>query len=226
MFLPCELITTKYLVTSGENVRASRYLIVTLSLGQSTSPFAPTNNEMRKNRGRIKLYKPTFHSTSFLFYRHCHFSLQLSHQFGLQQGEHCSSIHTSLVNPLQGMRQSGCSGCTNPQIFGTSPFAPADFEASSTMCIRCFETQSSPGCTCTRSSKFLTHSLILIQYMFCKNCKFKVVMKIKTKKQLKKAEKVAEKVTGKSSKKIRTEKNTERNHFSSQLAECYDFSSL
>ena len=21
-----------------------------------------------------------------------------------------------------------CSGCTNPQIFGTSPFAPADFE--------------------------------------------------------------------------------------------------
>ena len=93
MFLPCELITTKYLVTSGENVRASRYLIVTLSLGQSTSPFAPTNNEIRKNRGRIKLHRPTFH-TSFLFYRHCHFSLQLSHQFGLQQGEQYSSIHT------------------------------------------------------------------------------------------------------------------------------------
>ena len=69
------LLPNKYLATSGENVRASRYLIVTLSLGQSTSPFAPTNNEMRKNRGRIKLYKPTFHSTSFLFYRHCYFSL-------------------------------------------------------------------------------------------------------------------------------------------------------
>ena len=25
----------------------------------------------------------------------------------------------------------GSSGCTNPQIFGTSPFAPADFEAQS-----------------------------------------------------------------------------------------------
>ena len=57
------------------------------------------------------------------------------------------------------MRQHGCSGCTNPQIFGTSPFAPNDFEASSTMCTRCFETQTSPGCTCTRRSKFLTHSL-------------------------------------------------------------------
>ena len=30
------------------------------------------------------------------------------------------------------MRQHGCSGCMNPQIFGTSPFAPADFEAFST----------------------------------------------------------------------------------------------
>ena len=47
----------------------------------------------------------------------------------------------------------------SPQVFGTSPFAPADFEASSTMCTRCFETQSSPGCTCTHRSKFLTHSL-------------------------------------------------------------------
>ena len=32
----------------------------------------------------------------------------------------------------------GCSGCTNPQIFGPSPFAPADFEAFSTMCTRWF----------------------------------------------------------------------------------------
>jgi hypothetical protein len=39
------------------------------------------------------------------------------------------------------------------------PFAPADLEAFSTMCTRCFETQSSPGCTCTRRSKFLRHSL-------------------------------------------------------------------
>ena len=59
----------------------------------------------------------------------------------------------------QAMHQHGCSGCTNPQIFGISPFAPADFEASSTMCTRCFETQSSPGCTCTRRSEILTHSL-------------------------------------------------------------------
>ena len=49
----------------------------------------------------------------------------------------------------------------NPQIFGTSPYVPADFEASNTMCTRCFETQSSPGCTCTRRSKFLTHSLVI-----------------------------------------------------------------
>ena len=48
-------------------------------------------------------------------------------------------------------------------MFGTSPFAPADFEASSTMCTRCFETQSSPGCTCTRKFKFLTHSLISVR---------------------------------------------------------------
>ena len=58
------------------------------------------------------------------------------------------------------MRQCGYSGCTNPQIFGISPFTPADFEASSTMCTCCFETQSSPGCTFTRRSKFLTHSLL------------------------------------------------------------------
>ena len=32
----------------------------------------------------------------------------------------------------QGMH--GCSGCTNPQIFGTSPFAPANFEDFSIMC--------------------------------------------------------------------------------------------
>ena len=57
------------------------------------------------------------------------------------------------------MSQNGCSGCTNPQIFGTLPFAPADFEASSTMCTCCFENQKSQGCTCTRRSKFLTHSL-------------------------------------------------------------------
>ena len=34
------------------------------------------------------------------------------------------------------------------------------FEASSTMCTCCFDTQSSPGCTCTRRFKILTHSLI------------------------------------------------------------------
>merc|ERR1712051_1083421 len=56
----------------------------------------------------------------------------------------------------------GCSGCTNPQIFGISPFAPADFEASSTMCTCCFETQSSPGCNCTRRSEFLKHSLTCV----------------------------------------------------------------
>ena len=64
----------------------------------------------------------------------------------------------------QGMRQRGCM---SPQVFGTSPFAPADFEASSTMCTRCFETQSSPGCTCTRRFKFLTHSLKMQLFGFC-----------------------------------------------------------
>ena len=64
--------------------------------------------------------------------------------------------------PVQLRREcvsTGAAGARTPQIFGTSPFAPADFEASSTICTRCFETQSSPGCTCTRRSKFLTHSL-------------------------------------------------------------------
>ena len=28
------------------------------------------------------------------------------------------------------------------------------------MCTRCFETQRSPGCICTRISKFLKHSLL------------------------------------------------------------------
>ena len=37
-------------------------------------------------------------------------------------------------NPsIQGMHFHGCSGCTNPQIFGTSPFAPDDFEAQSSV---------------------------------------------------------------------------------------------
>ena len=38
------------------------------------------------------------------------------------------------VSVKQGMRQHGCSGGTHPEIFGTSPFAPADFEAFSTIC--------------------------------------------------------------------------------------------
>ena len=57
------------------------------------------------------------------------------------------------------MRYCGCSGCTNPQTFSTSPFAPADFKASSTMCTRWFWDLSSHGWTCTRRSTFLTHSL-------------------------------------------------------------------
>ena len=67
-----------------------------------------------------------------------------------------------LLYEVQGMQQHGCSGCT--QIFGTSPFAPTDFEASSTIYQYWFETQSSPGCPCTRRSKFLTHSL---NYLKC-----------------------------------------------------------
>ena len=34
------------------------------------------------------------------------------------------------------------------------------------MCTRCFETQSSPGGTCTRRSKILTHSLVWGPYVF------------------------------------------------------------
>ena len=37
-----------------------------------------------------------------------------------------------LLTDNQGMRQHGCSGCTNPQIFGASHFTPVDFEAFST----------------------------------------------------------------------------------------------
>ena len=33
----------------------------------------------------------------------------------------------------QGMCLHGSSGCTNPKIFGTSPFAPADIEAHSSL---------------------------------------------------------------------------------------------
>ena len=48
-----------------------------------------------------------------------------------QVGKRQQWVHTS-----QGMCQHGCSECTNPQIFWTSPFALADFEAFSTMCTR------------------------------------------------------------------------------------------
>ena len=87
-----------YLVTSGENVRAFQYLIVTLSrLGQSTSPFAPTNYETRKNKDSIKPHRPTFYPSFIysIFYRYCPFSLQLSHQFGLQRGEQYNSVDTA-----------------------------------------------------------------------------------------------------------------------------------
>ena len=50
-------------------------------------------------------------------------------------------------------------------------FAHADFVASSTMCTRCFETQSSPGCTYTRRSKFLTHSL-RVMHQICNWAKY------------------------------------------------------
>ena len=69
--------------------------------------------------------------------------------------------HTRILPYSRECVSTGVEGCMNPQIFGTSAFAPADFEVSNTMCTRCFETQSSPGCTCTRRSKFLTHSLPL-----------------------------------------------------------------
>ena len=47
--------------------------------------------------------------------------------FSVALSQHFLSLFCS-----QGMHQHGCSGCTNPQIFGTSPFALADFEAFST----------------------------------------------------------------------------------------------
>ena len=49
----------------------------------------------------------------------------------LALGFHSNS--SSKKYEFQGMRQSGCSGFMNPQIFGTSPFEPADFEACSTI---------------------------------------------------------------------------------------------
>ena len=43
----------------------------------------------------------------------------------------------------QGMPWHGCSSCMNPQIFGISPFTPADFEALSTILPEDFRAQSS-----------------------------------------------------------------------------------
>ena len=41
-----------------------------------------------------------------------------------------------------------------------------------TFCTRCFETQSSQGCTCTHRSKFLTHSLrYLLRNLLIQNSK-------------------------------------------------------
>ena len=44
----------------------------------------------------------------------------------------------NLGNALSLQYSHGCNECRHPQIFGTSPFAPADFEAFSTMCTRWF----------------------------------------------------------------------------------------
>ena len=56
-------------------------------------------------------------------------------------------------------------GWTRPQVMSGNALAqvqrvhkPADLW-DITFCTRWFETQNSPGCTCTRRSKFLTHSL-------------------------------------------------------------------
>ena len=62
---------------------------------------------------------------------------------------------------MPGNALNGCSGWMNPQIFGTSPFAPADFEAFSAI-----ETPQMLRprpffyrTDCTHRSKFLTHAL-------------------------------------------------------------------
>ena len=61
------------------------------------------------------------------------------------------------------VRECVSSGAAGAQTCKFTFYAPADFEASSTMCTRFFETQSTSGCTCTRRSKILTHSLDLLQ---------------------------------------------------------------
>ena len=65
----------------------------------------------------------------------------------------------------QAMHQHGCSGCTNPQIFGISPFAPADFEAFSTPNVNPLILRPRAlfyRTDCTRRCKFLTHTLNLM----------------------------------------------------------------
>ena len=69
-----------------------------------------------------------------------HFLLLFPRQAAVEAKAQCVELKFSwrlfVHARLQGMRWHGCSGCTNLQIFGTSPFAPADFEAFSTMCTR------------------------------------------------------------------------------------------
>ena len=63
---------------------------------------------------------------------------------------------THLCALWQGMRQHGCR---NPQIFGTSPFAPADFEAFSTIYVHPLILRPRAllyRTDCTRRSQFLT----------------------------------------------------------------------
>ena len=53
-------------------------------------------------------------------------------------------VYFETLNHLhQEMHQHGCSGCTTLQNFGTSPFAPAEFEVFSTIETCRFEAQSS-----------------------------------------------------------------------------------
>ena len=54
---------------------------------------------------------------------------------------------------------TGAAGAQTRRSLKHHLLIPPDFQAFSTMCTRCFETQSSPGYTCTRRSKILRHSL-------------------------------------------------------------------
>ena len=69
------------------------------------------------------------HKIAFVFHRESPviYTVIYSKEYQLENSQFQGSRMKNKLDVR--IRQHGCSGCTNPQIFGTSPFAPAYFEA-------------------------------------------------------------------------------------------------